>query len=234
MDRFKGSKKQMYLLSNQYSFLFEKFVGEKVTWKCPNTEGHEIQLNNKELIKELQLPNDCFKNFWPIKQPVWDGLAYGIKSNTLFLIEAKAHLDEPMYGGKLDNNASQKQIDNDNMKSDAIINVMESFGITDKIEIWRHKYFQLSNRLVFLKKMKELTNTNCIYKYVKLIYICFINDPHWEEKKKNPTASQWKDKFVTIFGEMGLDMKNMEKQGVNIIAIDCNSRTLQDLIKDGK
>ena len=38
MDRFKGSKKQMYLLSNQYSFLFEKFVGEsdKATQLAPS------------------------------------------------------------------------------------------------------------------------------------------------------------------------------------------------------
>ena len=215
MDRNKGSKLQMQLLSSKYSYLFEDKVGEKVKWLCP-VNGKEVQLNNKNIMDELSIPNDAFKGFWPTRQPQWDGIAKGIDSNTIYLIEGKAHISEIGPGNKLSKDASDKQKENYRIKCDAIRSVMKSYDVSVNDNIWLHKYYQISNRIVFLRKLKEYG------KSVRLVFVNFYNDPYWISKGRNASESEWSLKYERIFKEMGNIESQLSDDGVNIICIDVN------------
>ena len=234
-DMSKGSKKQMYEFSHkkEKSSVFATIVGEETTWVCPTEQGQEMQLNNKQLIERLGLPNDFLNGFWPTRSPQWDGLALGIKTNTLYLIEAKAHITEIAPGNYLAKDANVQQQKNYNLKCDTLTSIMKKYSDCVDDTIWLHKYYQISNRIAFLHKLKEIRNDE-YFKDVELCFVNFINDPYWKSKGKNPSIEDWKNKYNFIFKEMGLSMDAMKRQGVRIIVIDCDTNKITELFKNGE
>ena len=66
---------------------------------CLSPEGDnfkEHQLNNKKVMKILGLDDGFWKEFWPTRQPQWDGIPINDekKFTAVYLIEAKSHIHE--------------------------------------------------------------------------------------------------------------------------------------------
>lgn len=94
----------------------------------------------------------------------WDAIF--LKGNTIFLVEAKAHIGELKSGNETHGGESHKEI------KSFIGKQFSSLGISENDE-WLKNYYQFANRLattIFLKKYLNEVNLD-----VKLLYIYFVN-----------------------------------------------------------
>jgi hypothetical protein len=217
----KGSKRMIQILVNEHSDLINKALNDKLDWYSPiaKDDFKEYQLNGS-ISRKLGLKKGFLEGFWPSRSPVWDGIA--VAGKTLYLFEAKSHLDEISSGNKMPQ--TDKQKDNYRIKTESIKHIAcDVYGVTDAAcKAWLHEYYQISNRLVFLHKMKELSH-EAIYKDVKLVFLNFVNDSTWEENIMVKKAEDWDKKFETIFKEMGNIASKVQENGLSVLNIDAQS-----------
>lgn len=216
----KGSKGMIQILVEEHKDLLDKVLGVKLKWICPIKEDNfkELQLNGEKMCGELGLSREDFEDFWPSRQPQWDGIAKD-ENNNLYLIEAKSHLDEICPGNREPDGSNQEQNKNYGMKRESLLCIKKHYNSNKENKLWLHKYYQISNRLAFLKKMKELRNKKKTdYNDVKLIFLNFKNDTTWG--KKAVKCDEWIKKYDKIWDELGVNKNMLEEEGVLIIDID--------------
>jgi len=214
----KGSKRMLQLLKSEHIKDFG--LDSVLEWLSPTEENnkfHEHQLNNKIIMEKLDLEKGVWDNFWPGRQPQWDGII--LTENTVYLIEAKSHLKEFVPRRKSDKNASDKRKRNNEMICTALKNVAKTYN-SNANNNWLTKYYQVANRLAFLEKLKELLKNK---KEVQLIFLNFINDPTWEKEKRVKDEKEWSEKYQKIFKEMGIRQEILKRQDVIIKNIDASS-----------
>ena len=214
----KGSKRMLQLLLTYHKEILSERLEEKnieSLYPFPDVNGvfHEHQLNNKEIMDKLDLNQDDWKCFWPSRQPQWDGILVNEKKDTIYLIEAKSHLNESLRGRRFEKCDNEEKNSNYNKKRKAIRDFVENtYKISFNEEKWMITYYQIANRLAFHHKLKELLPK----KTVKLIFLNFINDLTWG-KQAVKTKKDWDEKYKKIFAEMGLDIDDTKRQGVIFI-----------------
>ena len=225
MERYKGSYKRMReLVLEQNTYLIEDLINEPIQWICPNSEsGKELQLNRKDTLTFLGLPKDLFLNFWPQRSPQWDGMFIAKQSRTLYLIEAKSYIAEIKRGNKLAKQYNKEQEANYNMKCNSLRSLMNYFKVDgdSNEDIWLHKYYQISNRIAFHLKIKEMIPNEKINN-VKLVFLNFINDPDWMSVGKHASSNDWEKKYNTIFNEMGVTKEQFTENEVFIWNVDAS------------
>lgn len=224
MDRNKGSYKRMRFLiheENTYLLEKEKCISDTLQWICPTlSDSKEYQLNSSKILNKLGISAKEFEGFWPNRQPQWDGIAYSKKTRTLYLFEAKSHRSEIRCGNKLDDSNNENKQVNFDLKCECLRKaMMEVVNNPDYEEAWLHKYYQISNRIAFLLKLKSLCPTEKI-KDVKLIFLNFVNDPDWVTANKQMSFSQWEEKYKNIYETMGLTESRLNELGAFVINFD--------------
>lgn len=227
----KGSKRMLQLLLTEHKEILSEKLKEKnieSLYLFPDDNGvfHEHQLNNKIIMDKLGLSRNDWKNFWPARQPQWDGILVNENKNTIYLIEAKSHKGE--IGGRYSpKKPSDQQIKNRERISESIQKVAKYYDvqIEDDNNFWLKTYYQIANRLAFQYKLKQLLPD----KTVKLIFLNFIKDPTWG-KKAVQTKDDWDNKYCDIFKEMGLDEEKLKNQGV-IFINDIDVSSFNDNLK---
>lgn len=107
----KGSKGMIQCLVKEHKSLLDEKLGVDLSWISPIEENQfkEYQLNGDFISTKIGLPSNAFDNFWPSRQPQWDGLAMD-DEHTLYLIEAKSHLSEIKSGNYKPNNSNEKRM----------------------------------------------------------------------------------------------------------------------------
>lgn len=205
----------------------------ELDWISPNPSKNleEYSLNSEYIKKELHIPSDFWhtwkttnEEFWPSAQPQWDGIAYCKSNQTLYLIEAKAHISETHTDINV-NYKSKGSIDSFLLRRNSLRHARMDFATKHPTTIGReekwwggpcatklfkreHFYYQMGNRLTFLKFMNEkkesLTNPNI--KNVKLIFLNFADD-YTLGKNKNGTPvsepiGEWESHYEEIWKEM--------------------------------
>lgn len=216
----KGSKFQMQTLVNEKPHSLNSKIGDSLTWISPlkKDEYREYQLNNKEISKLLDLKEGAFKDFWPSRQSQWDGIAIG-KSRTLYLFEAKSHLNEiqPGKNGKSEENNKLKYTSIMQMAKD-VFEIQEN---NETQKIWCKKYYQISNRIAFQQKLIQLSKDSKKFNNVVMVFLNFVNDRTWQnDKKMVDTSEKWDNHFDNILSNMGIDRKIINKHNVRIINFD--------------
>lgn len=218
----KGSKGMLQCLVKEHKSLLDEKLGVNLTWISPieSTQFQEYQLNGKFISDEVGLPANAFDSFWPSRQPQWDGLAMDVEHNTLYMIEAKSHLSEIKSGNYLAKNANKKQKANYDLKQKTITNIKEHYRSNADDKLWLNKYYQITNRLAFLQKMKELRSEETKYHDVKLIFLNFENDSSWDSENKSVPKGEWENKYKGILQELHISKEQLLNEGVLIIDID--------------
>lgn len=216
----KGSKGMIQCLVKEHKSLLDEKLGVNLSWISPIEENQfkEYQLNGDFISTKIGLPSNAFDNFWPSKQPQWDGLAMD-DEHTLYLIEAKSHLSEIKSGNYKPNNTNEKKDANYNLKKNALINIKRHYAPDADDKLWLHHYYQITNRLAFLRRMKELSSV-AKYKDAKLIFLNFENDSSWETENKSVPKDGWKNKYKKILQELRISKGQLQNEGVLIIDID--------------
>lgn len=213
----KGSKFMMQIAaSNLAKRIIDKHLQDELIWLSPREEDNyeEYQLSETKVLDFLGINSNKKKlfDFWPSRQPQWDGIAIGKESGTLYLFEAKSHLRETISNCSASSATSWSMI-KDAMKDVAknVYHVVD-MGLIDNY--WMQENYQIANRLVFLQKMKEIQSDASFYEDVKLVFLNFVNDYTWEECEVVKEAEDWTKHYDKIFSKMGIKRENVTEQGL--------------------
>lgn len=189
----KGSKFWMQMIPNtNLKEEFNQLIGDNLRWLSPleNEEYKEYELHEELICKELGISNasEIF-DFWPRRQPQWDGIAVSDKTHTLYIIEAKAHLKE------MDSHCTASEKSKDLIKA-SMREVHDQHYPKGNFDQWMDDFYQLGNRLTFLQKMKKISPKN--YPNVKLVLLNFVNDYTYRET----SLADWKKHYKEVFKDM--------------------------------
>ena len=199
----KGSKYMMQMIaSSLQKDILDKKIGEELVWLSPieDTDYEEYQLSESTVCEFIGIEYDKkMFDFWPDRQPQWDGIAIGKETGTLYLFEAKSHLSETETNCSASSEASKKLISETMSKVASSVYNMND----DKVfnENWMKNNYQLANRLTFLHKMKQIISNAVFCANVKLVLVNFVNDTTWsvEERVKDPR--EWINHYDEVNGD---------------------------------
>ena len=201
----KGSKFWIQtIINSDMKIELERQIGiGKIDWISPLAkDGYaEYKLNQENIIDIIGIPK-TFYSFWPSNQPQWD--AIGMTEDTIVLVEAKAHLKE------LKSSLSATSEESIRLICETMGKVFdESYANGDFIK-WKKDYYQLGNRLTFLKIMNDSVSKNG--KQVKLVLLNMVNDPTYI-----PTSEEeWDNSYNNIF----MDMTGSSKVPKDVVMVN--------------
>ena len=200
-------------------------------WISPRVDENleEYELKSRKLKERLGIPDgfwDTWKGtnlpFWANRQPQWDGIAYCKSSKTLYLIEAKAHLSETYTQIQI-NMDSKRSLDSFEVRRASLQRTRKSFEknnpgigreetwwggkLADKVHPGEKFYYQLGNRLAFLKFMNEKVNEiSPDVENVKLILLNFADDYTLDDNSKGislaASIEEWEKHYEMVWSEM--------------------------------
>lgn len=209
----KGSKFWMQLVpGTELKEEFDKAIKDEVTWLCPleHEDYREYELREAPICKALGIadPKAAF-SFWPHRQPQWDGIAVSEQTGTLYLVEAKAHLKE------MESICRAGEVSRQLIES-TMQYVHAAYYSKANYILWTEGFYQLGNRLTFLKKMQEMKLDK--YPTVKLVLLNFVND--YTHRSTYPEA--WEAHYKAVMPDMtGLDAV---PDDIEIVYIDVKDR----------
>lgn len=195
----KGSKfwMQTVVEKDELRVKLDQMIGEPLRWISPlagaDESFEEYELQHEVVCKELGIRPAEAKvmfSFWPKRQPQWDGLAISADGKTLYIVEAKAHLSE------LDSKLSATNPDSIRLITNSMRAVHDAYYPEGDFEVWLNQYYQLGNRLTFLRFLNRL-RFGTIEK-VKLVLLNFVDDFTYI-----PTAwKDWEEHYREVFQVM--------------------------------
>ena len=172
-------------------------IGEPLIWISPlagpeNTYD-EYELKDPYVCEQMGVSSEDAKSlfsFWSKRQPQWDGLALDSTGHTLYLVEAKAHLAE------LDSKCSASNPVSKELILNSMQTIHDRYFPNGDFNSWVNNYYQLGNRLTFLRMLNEKRFGHI--NSVKLVLLNFVND-----KKYKPTAErEWLEHYENVWLEM--------------------------------
>ncbi|MGO1059667.1 hypothetical protein ACTL32_11105 [Planococcus sp. FY231025] len=175
---------------------------------------HLVQ-DPQQLIEARKL----IKQYWPVRGPVWDGLALvkGKKNELgIILVEAKAHPAEIISESADSSEMREEQL------RELLKMAQDAFGSASELDPWIHKYKQLASRLSFLALLSRELNIPAW-----LVLVNFIND----KEHKETSVTEWKNHYAEVFDT--LDFK-ADAPLVNRIALPImlSVTTTRKLLRD--
>lgn len=172
-------------------------IGEPLKWLSPLAGPlktyDEYQLKETYVCEHLGVQAsdvDKLYSFWPKAQPQWDGLALDETGTVLYIVEAKAHLKELESQCKATSPASRSLI------LDSMKKVQLQYYPHGCFKAWVDAFYQLGNRLTFLRKLNEKPFGNI--KKVKLVLLNFAND----YTHHSTTEEAWAEHYKTVWSIM--------------------------------
>ena len=122
--------------------------GESVTWVSPIKSDDWAEYRDGEFLKKLGLESvvSSLREFWPARGPQWD--AFGRSGDKVYLVEAKAHVDEMASGGSASAESSIALIGR------SLIAARTAFGAREDAD-WHAGHYQYANRLAHLHFLRQ-------------------------------------------------------------------------------
>lgn len=168
----RGSLKDIQVLVNDHPALFTKYIKDKldiqskdIEWVSPLAkddfaEYRDGDFLNRVGINQLKIP---LHDFWPKNGPQWDALGKG-SDKEVFLVEAKAHIDEIVSSCGAKSPKSRKRIKRRFKETRDYLKCKPSID-------WSTGLYQYANRIAHLYFLRHLNKINAY-----LIFVSFVND----------------------------------------------------------
>lgn len=189
----KGSKFWVQtIINSDMKIKLERQIGiGKINWVSPLAKDNytEYKLNQDYITELIGIPKSSY-DFWPSNQPQWD--AIGITEDTIVLVEAKAHLQE-LNSNLLAKSEKSKILINESMRR-----IFDKYYNNGNFDKWIKGYYQLGNRLTFLRIMNNLVEVDG--RKVKLIFLNIVNDPTHIPTSEGEWEKIYKDVFIDMTG----------------------------------
>ena len=160
----------------------------RIEWISPIRADDFAEYRDGDFLSAVGLPHltDELSAFWPKRGPQWDAL--GRVSNTVVLVEAKAHIGEFLSPPSQASAASRAKIDA------AFGSVRAALGVTTKTD-WAEVFFQYANRIAHLWFLREKGVS------AELLFVSFLNDTVMDGPS---TAETWEAAFAVANHALGL------------------------------
>ena len=202
-------------------------IGEgDISWLSPlkkddsddSKEYKEYMLNGTKIqgdLKGVIISKEKMNKFWPSSQPKWDAIGIIKDTNTIILLEAKAHTDEgdTRSGARRGKGSKGREKNNTELIEPSFIDTLGQFNknllFKDKENEWFYKYYQTANRLVFWHKLNK---ADC---KVVLVFLNFVGDKTYKETSATDWQCYTKSKFNSLLGKAQIEW---EKRGEHEIA----------------
>lgn len=189
----KGSKFWMQMVINTKCRLqLNQSISDSIQWLSPliyQDDFTEYELKHQYISDITGIKKDKF-SFWPERQPQWDAIGINTEKKVLYLVEAKAHLNELNSKMNASNKKSQQRIE------ESMRYVFDKYYPKGNFDSWKNSYYQMGNRLTFLHFLNEITwETGW---EVRLILLNFVDDFTY----KPTTLLEWEKHYRDVFKEM--------------------------------
>lgn len=189
----KGSKFWMQAIVNtQLKNELNHTIGDDIEWLTPlsHQENYsEYDLKHPYIAKITGISKQNY-SFWPSRQPQWDAIGINHEKKIIYLVEAKAHLDELFSKMSA---SSQESID---LITKSMRTVFEAYQSKGNFDYWMNKYYQLGNRLTFLAKMNDI-KAQTGYQF-ELVLLNIVND----FTHRPTTTEAWNNHYLNVLNEM--------------------------------
>ena len=179
----KGSQMWLQLLVNEKPDIFQRELSKaksaprvtQIAWLSPRKDNGFAEYSDAEFVELIGYANlqNELAQFWPSRGPVWDGLATAV--DTVFLVEAKAHIGELASPASRTGETSLAHIQK------SLDAAKSSLGVKPEYS-WTGHFYQYTNRLAHLYFLRE----HDVDAY--LVFVYFLNDT---EMKGPATRAEW-------------------------------------------
>lgn len=212
-----GSQKDLQILANQHQDILNHELSKilnktiKLEWLSPLKDDDYAEYVDQDFINRLDINSRIIKplnDFWPNGGANWDGLA---KDNeTIFLIEAKAHISEQMI-----ESTGATSIESINLIKKSLEETKAFLDVKSDVSWCKENYYQYANRLAHLYYLREINKIDA-----HLLFIYFLNDK--TVTGKSETKEDWKQAINDVYKKLELEKNNKLSDFIHNIFIDTN------------
>jgi hypothetical protein len=163
-------------------------------WLSPlAAQGYREHRDDFLRVLGLRKHEPALRHFWPRMGPQWDGLArVKGKAPGVVLVEAKAHTAE------LNSKCGAKDPESLRLITSALERAQDALGVRPEgpgPKAWMERYYQLANRLAFLRFMNEDLGIE-----TWLVLMLFVDD-----RSHQPTSLEaWQRHITQVYAQMDL------------------------------
>ena len=136
-----------------------------IEWLSPLESEDYAEYRDQAFVKKLRLnlDNRPLSEFWPLRGPVWDGLAR-TSTGEVLLVEAKAHIPEMVTPASQASKLSLERIEKALAETRRVLAPRTTVS-------WTGTFYQYTNRLAHLYFLRGINR-----KKVRLVFLYFIGD----------------------------------------------------------
>ncbi len=173
-----------------------------INWYSPLAEDDYAEYQDQSFLDLLNIELSKFplSDFWPSRGPVWDALGKS-SSGSIFIIEAKSHIQEIVSSGTKASEESLKIITASLNKTRKYLN---SKSDTD----WSKIFYQYTNRLAHLYLLRVLNNIPAY-----LLFVYFVNDKDMNGPK---SRDEWSGAIKLLHSYLGINRHKLNNYVIDV------------------
>lgn len=199
-----GSLRDIQILVNGFPDFFTNKIKEhimiesdRIDWVSPLKDDDFSEYRDNGFIEKLGIQNleTSLSAFWPKRGPQWDALGRGNR-NEVFLVEAKANIDEIVSP---ETKATEKSLE---LIKKSLDGLKKYLKVNNKVD-WSGTFYQYTNRLAHLYFLRTL---NKVPAY--LVFVYFIRDDSVSGPKG---MEEWKAALKVMKRYLGLSTHRLAK-----------------------
>lgn len=210
MDRYPqssdghGSLRDIQILVNGFPDFFTNKIKEhimiesdRIDWVSPLKDDDFSEYRDNGFIEKLGIQNleTSLSAFWPKRGPQWDALGRGNR-NEVFLVEAKANIDEIVSP---ETKATEKSLV---LIKKSLDGLKKYLKVNNKVN-WSGTFYQYTNRLAHLYFLRALNKLPA-----NLIFVYFIGDDSVSGPK---SVEEWNAALTVMKKYLGLSTHKLAK-----------------------
>ena len=210
MDRYPqssdghGSLRDIQILVNGFPDFFTNKIKEhimiesdRIDWVSPLKDDDFSEYRDNGFIEKLGIQNleTSLSAFWPKRGPQWDALGRGNR-NEVFLVEAKANIDEIVSP---ETKATEKSLE---LIKKSLDGLKKYLKVNNKVD-WSGTFYQYTNRLAHLYFLRALNKLPA-----NLIFVYFIGDDSVSGPK---SVEEWNAALMVMKKYLGLSTHKLAK-----------------------
>jgi hypothetical protein len=210
MDRYPqssdghGSLRDIQILVNGSPDFFTNKIKEhimiesdRIDWVSPLKDDDFSEYRDNGFIEKLGIQNleTSLSAFWPKRGPQWDALGRGNR-NEVFLVEAKANIDEIVSP---ETKATEKSLE---LIKKSLDGLKKYLKVNNKVD-WSGTFYQYTNRLAHLYFLRALNKLPA-----NLIFVYFIGDDSVSGPK---SVEEWNAALTVMKKYLGLSTHKLAK-----------------------
>lgn len=190
------------LLNSRIRSVFGIGKSEEIEWESPRKDDKYAEYRDGAFLRRLdiKLNKTPLRDFWPNHGPQWDALGR-TNSGKIFLIEAKAHVEELLSQPSRATGKSLRKI------RSALAETKRYVNSKSKAD-WSSYFYQYTNRVAHLYLLRVLNNIPAF-----LVFVYFLND---EAMQGPSTEAEWRAAIKLTHKYLGIKRNKLSRYTADV------------------